>query len=226
MSQANLPQTELRPPVISIVGRPDCGKTTLLEKLIPLLTGQGLRIGVIKHHVHAFEMDKPGKDTWKIKQAGASVVALSSPNGLGVIRDTSGDTPVEELVARYFSDLDLVFTEGYKQEGLPKIEVFRSALHPNSLPRNDSWIAMVSDRQIHADLPHFLPEDVAGLCDFLVDRFIKPGHRPLAVLIADGKRIPLNRFVESFLRQAVLGMTASLKGVERPMQLTLTLNDE
>ena len=60
----------LVPPVVSIIGKPDCGKTTLLEKLIPELTNQGYRVGTIKHHVHEFEMDKPGKDTWKHKQAG------------------------------------------------------------------------------------------------------------------------------------------------------------
>ena len=67
------------PPVVSFVGKPDSGKTTLLEKLIPELNRRGYRVGTIKHHVHQFEMDKPGKDTFRHKQAGARVVALSSP---------------------------------------------------------------------------------------------------------------------------------------------------
>jgi molybdopterin-guanine dinucleotide biosynthesis protein B len=215
------------PPVVSIIGRPDCGKTTLLEKLIPELTNQGYRVGTIKHHVHEFEMDKPGKDTWKHKQAGARVVALSSPAGLGVIRDTEYDSPVAELVHRYFYDVDIVFTEGYKQEAMPKIEVYRSSVHPAPLPERDAtWTAMVSDTEVADDLPHFQPDKITDIAAFIIKTFIKPGPKAKATLFVDGKNIPLNTFVEKFIRKSILGMTSSLKGCDKAMQITITVRND
>lgn len=215
------------PPVIAFIGKPDSGKTTLLEKLIPELRRRGYRIGTIKHHVHAFEMDRPGKDTWRHKQAGASTVALSSPTGLGLIRDVDGDLSIEELVGRYYGDIDLVLVEGYKRLALPKIEVFRSALHPEPLPdRDETWVAMVSDTSCPADLPCFGLDDVAGLADFLEERFIKPFPKQKTSLLVNGQPVHLNRFVESFLRQAITGMTCSLKGCQDPQEVIITIRQD
>ncbi|MBU3937793.1 MAG: molybdopterin-guanine dinucleotide biosynthesis protein B [Proteobacteria bacterium] len=212
------------PPVIAFIGQPDSGKTTLLEKLIPELRRRGYRIGTIKHHVHAFEMDKPGKDTWRHKQAGASTVALSSPTGLGIIHDVDGDLSIEELVGRYYGDIDLVITEGYKRLGLPKIEVFRRALHGEPLPdRDKTWVAMVSDAPGPEDIPCFALDDIIGLADFLENRFIKPFPRQKTSLLVNGQPVYLNSFVESFLRQAITGMTCSLKGCQDPREIIITI---
>ncbi|MCX5864520.1 MAG: molybdopterin-guanine dinucleotide biosynthesis protein B [Deltaproteobacteria bacterium] len=212
------------PPVIAFVGKPDSGKTTLLEKLIPELRRRGYRTGTIKHHVHAFEMDKPGKDTWRHKQAGASTVALSSPTGLGIIRDVDEDLTIEELVGRYYGDIDLVIAEGYKRLGLPKIEVCRQALHAEPLPdRDDTWVAMVSDTTGTTDLPCFGLDDIVGLADFLEERFIKPFPRQKTSLLVNGQPVYLNSFVESFLRQAITGMTCSLKGCQNPEEIIITI---
>ncbi len=212
------------PPVIAFVGRPDCGKTTLLEKLIPELRHRGLRIGTIKHHVHEFEMDREGKDTWRHKHAGAQVVALSSPTGLGLIRDNDRDPAVGELLDRYFFDVDLVLAEGYKHTTLPKIEVYRAAAHPEPLRgRDDTWLALVSDRPENGPLPWFALDDVAGLADFLVASCLSRRSAPRASLLADGRPVPLNGFVEQFLARAVTGMTSALKGCQGVRELTLTI---
>lgn len=212
------------PPVIAFIGKPDSGKTTLLEKLIPELHRRGYRIGTIKHHVHTFEMDKPGKDTWRHKQAGASTVALSSPTGLGIIRDVDEDLTIEELVGRYYGDIDLVIAEGYKRLTLPKIEVFRSTLHDAPLPdRDETWVAMVTDTNGTNDLPCFGLDDVVGLADFLEERFIKPFPRQKTSLLVNGQPVYLNSFVESFLRQAITGMTCSLKGCQDPQEIIITI---
>ena len=214
------------PPVISVVGKPDCGKTTLLERLIPELNRRGYRVGTIKHHVHRFEMDVPGKDTWRHKQAGARIVALSSPTGLGIVRDVEEDCSIEELVGRYFFDVDLVLTEGYKRAALPKIEVYRHRLHAEPLPADETWIAVVSDCPTPRNLPHFTPKDHEGLASFLIDRFILPATTPEITLLVNGRRIPLNGFVQAFLRQAVTGMITSLKGCEHPREISLHLHNE
>lgn len=215
------------PPIVSLVGKPDSGKTTLLEKLLPVLRHRGYQVGTIKHHVHAFEMDTPGKDTWRHRQAGAHTVALSSPTGLGIIREVPHDLAVEELVARYYGEMDLVITEGYKRLPLPKIEVYRQALHTDPLPdRDESWVALASDVAVAGTLPCFKLDDVTGLADFLIDRFITPFPRQSTSLVVNGKAVVLNRFVESFLRQAILGMTKSLKGCENPEELVLSIRQE
>jgi len=215
------------PPVVSIIGKPDCGKTTLLEKLIPELANRGYRVGTMKHHVHEFEMDKPGKDTWKHKQAGAKVVCLSAPSGLGVIRDTEYDSPIEELVHRYFYDVDIVFTEGYKQEAMPKIEVYRRSIASEPLPQRDAtWTAMVSDIKIAVDLPHFQPDKITDIADFIIKKFIKSEQKTNTTLLVDGKNVPLTPFVEKFIKKSVLGMTSSLKGCDKAKQITLTINND
>ena len=215
------------PPVVTLVGKPDSGKTTLLEKLIPELARRGFRVGTIKHHVHEFEMDQAGKDTWRHKQAGAHTVALSSPTGLGIIRDVEQDSSIEELVGRYYHDVDLVITEGYKRLTLPKIEVHRQALNPEPLPdRDETWVAMVSDIEINSDLPCFNIDDAAGLADFIVDKFIKPFPKQKTTLLVNNQPIQLNSFVESFIRQAVTGMTKSLRGCEQAEEIVITIRKD
>ncbi|OIP51372.1 MAG: molybdopterin-guanine dinucleotide biosynthesis protein B [Deltaproteobacteria bacterium CG_4_10_14_3_um_filter_60_8] len=163
------------PPIICLIGRPNSGKTTLLEKLIPVLKNHGLRIGTVKHHAHAFEMDRPGKDSWRHKQAGATVAALSSPSGLGVIRDVDHDTPLTELVSACFMGVDLVLAEGYKHEALPKIEVHRTAVQAAPLADPDgTWIAYVSDAMLATDLPVFAFQQVEELAAFIMARFLLP----------------------------------------------------
>ena len=215
------------PPIVTLVGRPDSGKTTLLEKLIPELSARGYSVGTIKHHVHEFEMDKPGKDTWRHKQAGARTVALSSPTGLGIIRDVDCDSTIEELVGRYYHDVDLVIAEGYKRLTLPKIEVHRQALHSEPLPnRDETWVAMVSDVEINSDLPCFDLNDAVTLADFLIEKFIKPFPKQKTTLLVNNQPIELNSFVESFFRQAVTGMTKSLKGCEQAEEIVITIRKD
>ena len=157
------------PPVLALIGKPNCGKTTLIEKLIPALAQKGLRIGTIKHHHGAIRMDTPGKDTWRHKQAGARAVLLSSPTGIGFIQDTTEDTQIEDLAGHYFQNVDLVIAEGYKWSTLPKIEVFRSTVHDEPLhdPGN-TLVAMVSDIRCRRDLPWFKPEDIESLTEFIL----------------------------------------------------------
>ena len=112
-------------PIISIVGKSDSGKTTLLEKLVPELTRRGYRIATIKHDVHGFEVDQEGKDSWRHKQAGAHTVVISSPNKIALIRDVEKDLNLEEIRERLIQDVDLILSEGYKKDVQPKIEVFR-----------------------------------------------------------------------------------------------------
>ena len=161
------------PPVLALIGKPNCGKTTLIEKLIPALADKGVRVGTIKHHHGEIQMDTPGKDTWRHKQAGAKVVLLSSPVGIGLIQDTVADTPVEDLVSRYFQEVDLVIAEGYKWSTLPKIEVFRSTVYDEPMQEpGETLIAMVSDVAIRQGLPWFKNDDIGSLVEFILEKIV------------------------------------------------------
>ena len=159
------------PPLISIVGKSGSGKTTLMEKLIRALRAKGLRVGSIKHHLHAFEMDRPGKDSWRHKQAGAERSVISSPHRIGLVMDVDHDYTFEELLT-FFSGMDIVLSEGYKGGDRPKIEVFRPEVYASPICLDDaSLIAMVSDRDMDLKVPRFGLDDIAGLTDFIIRTF-------------------------------------------------------
>ena len=136
-------------PIISVVGKSSSGKTTFLENLIAELREQGYKVGTIKHDVHGFDIDKPGKDTWRHKQAGANLVLISSPEKLALIKDVNEDSELDELRENYVRDVDIILTEGYKSRDKPKIEVFRPAMHEDYLcnHENDNLITRVINEE-------------------------------------------------------------------------------
>ena len=160
------------PQVICIVGRSQSGKTTLIEKLIPVLRNKGYRIGTIKHSHHIFDFDKSGKDSWRHKDAGAEAVIIASPGKIAMVKNDHQGT-LDSLV-EYFSDLDLVITEGYKGARKPKIEVVRAARHDDALLREDSYlVAVVTDADLKIEQPVFGLEDIDNLADFIEEQYLK-----------------------------------------------------
>jgi molybdopterin-guanine dinucleotide biosynthesis protein B len=158
-------------PVVSIVGRSSTGKTTLIERLIPILRGMGLKVATIKHMHHGFEMDIPGKDTYRHKAAGAEIVVISSPKRIALMEDLRDELGLEEVIDRYIKDADIVVTEGYKKEDVPKIEVYKADNGIEPLWKDDrSIIAIVADRPIDLPVPVFLRDDIVGVADFIVRR--------------------------------------------------------
>ena len=159
------------PQMISIVGRSQSGKTTLIEKLIPVLKRRGYKIGTIKHSHHIFDFDKTGKDSWRHKDAGAETVIIASPGKIAMVKNDY----LESLdgLQRFFDDLDLIITEGYKKEDKPKIEVVRAARHADVLLENDKHlVAVVSDVELQLNVPVFDLEDVDRLADFIVEKYL------------------------------------------------------
>lgn len=165
----------MAPPVISIVSKKQSGKTTLLEKLIPELRERGYRVGTVKHDTHGFEIDHEGKDTWRHKQSGAATVVISSPWKLSVIKDVEQELQLDDIVATYFGDRDLVLTEGYKRASKPQVEVFRSDAHKQPLHvkgETNSLIAVMSDVPVDLGVPNLSINDISGLADLIVERFL------------------------------------------------------
>lgn len=158
-------------PVISFVGKSNSGKTTVLEKVITELKRRGVKLAIIKHDVHQFEIDHPGKDTWRHYQAGADVVTISSPSKLAIIERREYELPLDEVVAR-ISGVDIVITEGYKRENKPKIEVFRSAAHKELLCSPEELLAVASDVPWDIGVPCYEIDDFAGIASE-VEKFIR-----------------------------------------------------
>jgi len=161
-------------PIVSIVGKSDSGKTTLIEKLVRELKSRGRRVATIKHDAHSFEIDREGKDSWRHKQAGACMTLISSPSKLALVADTDHDYSLAELRDKFIREVDLILTEGYKRESNPKIEVVRSEHHREMLCREDeNLIAIAGDpTNPPADIPVFDLNNPKPLCDFLEERFL------------------------------------------------------
>lgn len=161
-------------PILSIIGKSSSGKTTLLEKLIPELKRRGYRIATVKHHSHpGFEIDQPGKDTWRHAQAGSDHVVIAAPDKIASIRRLDQPLTLDQIAAG-ISDVDLVLTEGFKRAGKPAIEVLRADNGLEMVSDPEQLRAVVSDTQIEAGVPQFGLEDVSGLADWIVATFLNP----------------------------------------------------
>lgn len=154
-------------PIISIVAWSGTGKTTFLEKLIPVLKNKGLRVGVIKHDAHRFEIDKEGKDSWRLTQAGADVTALISPDRAVIMENRAVE--LEHLIAE-ISDVDLLLTEGYKFGNWPKILLYRKELGKPIPIDPQKCFAVVSDVSIHTSCPLFSLDEVDLVADLICSR--------------------------------------------------------
>lgn len=166
-------------PLLGFVAWSGTGKTTLLERLIPRLVARGLRLGVLKHTHHAFDIDQPGKDSHRLRQAGATQVMAASDRRHALIRETpEGEPPFEALLARFdASALDLLLVEGFKHRRFPKVELYRAAIgRPLLFPDDPDIVALVSDAPQATTLPRFPFEDLEAIADFICARL--PPHEP------------------------------------------------
>ena len=151
--------------VIGFAGWSGSGKTTLISRLVPLLISQGLRVSVIKHAHHNFDVDVPGKDSWVHRQAGASEVLVTSSNRWALMHELRGapEPSLFELLGK-MSSVDLVIVEGFKNEPLRKIEVHRLANGKPALYPGDSWIAgIATDAPLETTLPLAALDDIEAV---------------------------------------------------------------
>ncbi|HBG06677.1 MAG: molybdopterin-guanine dinucleotide biosynthesis protein B [Geobacteraceae bacterium GWC2_58_44] len=163
--------------VVSFVAKSGTGKTTLLEKVIANLKGRGYRIGVVKHDAHRFDIDHPGKDSHRLTAAGADTMLISSPEKLAIVKQHAQSPPIEELLATYFQDVDIVLTEGFKKSSMPKIEINRQERSATLLCRGEEFdptlVAVASDAKLELDVPVLDLNDAAAVADFIEEKFLK-----------------------------------------------------
>lgn len=162
-------------PVVAVVGWSGSGKTTLMEKLLGELTRRGYRVGTLKHDAHGFEMDRPGKDTWRHRQAGAAAVAINAPGGFALV--AAAETPLERAVALLDAaagPLDLVLIEGYKAAPYPKISVYRAARGGEPCCAGDPLVlAFATDTPLDVAGEQVPLDDAARLADRIEARVLR-----------------------------------------------------
>lgn len=162
--------------VFGLAGYSGSGKTTLIEKLIPLIRQEGLRVSVIKHTHHDFDLDRPGKDSWRHRQAGAQEVLLTCDARWVLMHELRHEPePTLEEQLKVLSPCDLVLVEGFKQTPIAKLEVHRPAHgRPPLWPENPSIVAVASDAPLDCPLPLLDLNDAATIARFILDYLDRP----------------------------------------------------
>jgi molybdopterin-guanine dinucleotide biosynthesis protein B len=154
-------------PLLCIVGKSKSGKTTLLEKLIPELKRRGYRVATIKHHSHPeFEIDQPGKDTWRYAQAGSDVVILSAPGKIASIQKLDRELSLDEIYKR-LPEVDIIQTEGYKSARKPSLEVVRAERGLDLISDPEQLLAVVTDTRLENDDQQLDINDIGKIADFV-----------------------------------------------------------
>lgn len=156
--------------IFGVAGWSGSGKTTLIEKLIPLFVARGLKVSLIKHAHHTFEVDQPGKDSYRHRHAGCSEVLVTSSKRWVLMHELRGapEPGFAELIERLLP-CDLVLVEGFKRERVPKLEVFRAVTGESLLhPQDHDIVAIASDGKVDTSLPQFNLDDAPAIAEFVV----------------------------------------------------------
>jgi len=160
--------------IISIAGKSNSGKTTLLERLISELNSRGYKIGSAKHTHDNFDFDKPGKDSWRHKRAGARATLVVADTKIALVKeDTRSDI---EKMQTFLGDMDLILAEGFKQHPLKKIEIFRTdSDHKEPMCLEDpNLVAFVTDSEYRPRVPVFGLDDVQEIASFIEKHYLTP----------------------------------------------------
>jgi len=209
-------------PIISIVGKSNSGKTTLLEGLIANLKQRGYRIAVIKHSGGDSELDQVGKDSWRFSQAGSEVSAISSAHKLAVFKNLECDLNPQELSSFIGEGYDLILTEGFKQSSHPKIEVHRQEQGKELVSPPQQLLAVVTDEPLDVDAPQFSIDAVSEIADLIENALLAQNRDDIDLFIND-TYIPMNQSTKNLLYRTLMAMAPGLKGTGEIASLRISL---
>jgi molybdopterin-guanine dinucleotide biosynthesis protein MobB len=160
-------------PVVSFIGKKKSGKTTVVLGVIKELRSRGYRVAAMKHDTHGFEVDVPGTDSYRFREAGAEVVGISSPDKYVWLNHVEDERPLPELIRQIDEPVDLVVTEGFKKQNAPKIEVSRRARSSELVSTAEELVGITSDQTFpDYPVPQFALDDFSGLADLIEKRIL------------------------------------------------------
>ncbi|WP_295080280.1 molybdopterin-guanine dinucleotide biosynthesis protein B [Tabrizicola sp.] len=155
--------------VYGVIGWKNSGKTSLMERLVAEITGRGLSVSTVKHVHHTVDLDQPGKDTFRHRQAGAREVVLASADRLAILVEHRGPEPELPAVLARMAPVDLILVEGYKRDAHPKVEVWRAETgHPLIQPGDSLVRAVATDAALTLPVPVLDLNDTAAVADFIL----------------------------------------------------------
>ena len=155
--------------VIGFVGPSGAGKTTLIERLIAVFAQRGLSVSAVKHAHRGFDLDRPGKDSFRFRAAGAGQVLIAAPHRWALMTEARGEGPALERLLAELAPCDLVMVEGFRSDAsIPHIEVRASTAHDAKEGGLQNVVALVCDDPVDAAVPRFARDDVAAIAAFIV----------------------------------------------------------
>lgn len=155
--------------VYGVIGWKNSGKTSLMERLVAEITGRGVSVSTVKHVHHTVDLDQPGKDTWRHRQAGAREVVLASADRLAILVEHRGPEPELPAVLARLAAVDLVLVEGYKRDAHPKVEVWRAETGHALIQPGDPLVrAVATDSALTLPVPVLDLNDTAAVADFIL----------------------------------------------------------
>lgn len=201
-------------PIISVVGRSESGKTTLIERLIAELKQRGYRVAVLKHSGEEVELDTVNKDSWRFSRAGSDISAVTSANKLAIFSKLEHDFTPQELAGFICWDCDLILTEGFKKSAHPKIEVHRKDQGHDLVSPPQQLVAVVTDEPLEVSAPQFSRDDVKPLADLIVTRIKSQQSGPDVDVLIDGTDVPLAQPTRDLLLRTLMAMVVEPKRVK------------
>lgn len=160
-------------PVLTIIAKSGSGKTTLMEKLIAELKKRGYKLATIKHHSHAgFDIDKPGKDSWRFAQAGSDQVIITAPDKIAGYCLLERELTLDEILET-ISGVDLILVEGYKRAGKSALELVRAEIGTELIGDEEQLVAVAADVPLEVSIPQFSLDDIEAIAAFIEQNFIQ-----------------------------------------------------
>jgi len=209
-------------PILSIVGKSNSGKTTLLESLIAEMKQRGYKVAAIKHAGEDIELDTVNKDTWRFSRAGSDISAINAGQKLAIFKAVARDFNAGDLAAFICGDYDLLLTEGFKQSDYPKIEVHRKEQGKDLVSPPEQLIAIVTDEPVEASVPRFGKDEARKIVDFIVETILRPGAKDIDLFIND-EPVALKPAARDLLSRTLIAMAPGIKSVSDIKSLRVSL---
>jgi molybdopterin-guanine dinucleotide biosynthesis protein MobB len=210
-------------PTICVVGSKDSGKTTVTREIIAEMSHRGLRVAAAKHSHHDFNFSAEGRDTTLFTDAGAESVIFIGKNQTVCTRYFEEEEKLKVALARYAADADVLIAEGWRKSALPKVLVFleEEKAKEREFPVNVK--AVVCPVRLDIEAPHFKPDEIPGLVDFLLAEVLEKSEHTTATIAVNGKYLPAKGFVQNIVASALLGMISSLKGADSAKTIEISV---